>query len=101
MNCTTLGHRDFGDFRVCLGARNGAGDACRRLDLAPAARPDLAQRHGLTPDRLVPGFVAATVIGAATPEQLRKDIAGGEARLSGGLLQDAEALRLRHFDPVP
>lgn len=74
---------------------------------AVAAYVELAQRYGMTPTQLAlafvasRGFVASTIIGATTMEQLREDIDGCCATLSGEILKDIEALHLRYCNPAP
>lgn len=74
---------------------------------AVAAYVELAQRYGMTPTQLAlafvasRGFVASTIIGATTMEQLREDIDGCCATLSDAILRDIEALHLRYFNPAP
>jgi aryl-alcohol dehydrogenase (NADP+) len=47
------------------------------------------------------GFVASTIIGATTMEQLREDIAGCSGALTDEVLQEIEALHLRYYNPAP
>ena len=74
---------------------------------AVAAYAELAQAHGLTPVQLALGFVAArpfvasTIIGATTLEQLREDVAACEVPLADEVLQRIEALHLRYCNPAP
>ena len=74
---------------------------------AVAAYAELARVHGLTPTQLALGFVAArsfvasTIIGATTLEQLGEDIAGCEVSLADEVLQQIEALHLRYSNPAP
>jgi aryl-alcohol dehydrogenase-like predicted oxidoreductase len=72
-----------------------------------AAYAELAQAHGLTPVQLALGFVASrpfvasTVIGATTLEQLREDITACDVSLGDEVLQQIEALHLRYPNPAP
>jgi len=77
------------------------------VQAAVAAYAELAQAHGLTPVQLALGFVASrpfvasTVIGATTLEQLREDIAACDVSLGDEVLQQIEALHLRYTNPAP
>lgn len=74
---------------------------------AVAAYAELAKRLGMPPARLALAFVASrkfvasTIIGATTIEQLRENVDGCAAMLSEGVLQEIEALHLRYFNPAP
>lgn len=74
---------------------------------AVAAYAELAKQHGLTPLQLALGFVASrsfvasTIIGATTLEQLREDIDGCNVTLSDDLLKAVEAIHLRYCNPAP
>lgn len=74
---------------------------------AVAAYAGLAQAHGMTPTQLALGFVAtrrfvaSTIVGATTLEQLREDIDACAGTLSEDLLQAIEALHLRYCNPAP
>lgn len=74
---------------------------------AVAAYAELARTHGLTPTQLALGFVASrpfvasTIIGATTLEQLGEDIAGCGTSLAEDVLQQIEALHLRYCNPAP
>jgi aryl-alcohol dehydrogenase-like predicted oxidoreductase len=74
---------------------------------AVAAYAALAQRHGLTPTWLAlayvasRGFVASTIIGATTMDQLRENIDGCLATLSEDVLNEIEALHLHYCNPAP
>ena len=74
---------------------------------AVAAYADLARASGLTPVQLALGFVASrpfvasTIIGATTLEQLGEDIAACELSLADEVLQQVEALHLRYSNPAP
>ena len=77
------------------------------VQTAVAAYAALAQRHGMTPTRLALGFVASrgyvasTIIGATTIEQLGEDIDGWAGTLSEDVLHEIEALHLRYCNPAP
>ena len=74
---------------------------------AVAAYADVARRHGMTLAQMAlafvasRGFVASTIIGATTMEQLREDIAGCSGVLTDEVLQEIEALHLRYYNPAP
>jgi aryl-alcohol dehydrogenase-like predicted oxidoreductase len=74
---------------------------------AVAAYAELARANGMTPVELALGFVASrpfvasTIIGATTLEQLAEDIAGCRAPLSDEVVQQVEALHLRYTNPAP
>ena len=74
---------------------------------AVAAYAELARRHGMTPTRLAlafvasRNFVASTIIGATTIEQLRENIDGCAGTLSDEIVQEIEALHLRYCNPAP
>jgi aryl-alcohol dehydrogenase-like predicted oxidoreductase len=74
---------------------------------AVAAYADVARRHGMTLTQMALAFVASrdfvasTIIGATTMEQLREDIAGCSGVLTDEILQEIEALHLRYCNPAP
>ena len=74
---------------------------------AVAAYCDLASRHGLAPAAMAltfvasREFVASTIIGATTLEQLRDNIAACATVLSSEVLAGIEALHLRYTNPAP
>lgn len=74
---------------------------------AVAAYAELARASNLTPTQLALGFVASrpfvasTIIGATTLEQLAEDIAACEVSLGDEVLQQIEALHLRYSNPAP
>lgn len=74
---------------------------------AVAAYGDLASRHGLAPAAMALAFVASrefvasTIIGATTLEQLRDNIAACATVLSSEVLAGIEALHLRYTNPAP
>lgn len=67
----------------------------------------LARRHGLAPATLALAFVrsrwfvASTILGATTLEQLQQDIDSAEVTLAPEVLQEIEAIHLRHTNPAP
>jgi aryl-alcohol dehydrogenase-like predicted oxidoreductase len=74
---------------------------------AVAAYAELARANGLTPAQLALGFVASrpfvasTIIGATTLDQLGENISACEASLGDDLLQQIESLHLRYSNPAP
>jgi aryl-alcohol dehydrogenase-like predicted oxidoreductase len=74
---------------------------------AVAAYADLARRHGISLTRLALAFVASrpfvasTIIGATTMEQLHEDIDGCTGTLPEEVMKEIEALHLRYFNPAP
>jgi aryl-alcohol dehydrogenase-like predicted oxidoreductase len=80
-----------------------------KVNVPPAveAYAELARANGLTPVELALGFVASrsfvasTIIGATTLEQLGEDIAACEVSLGADLLRQIEALYLRYGNPAP
>ncbi|HRH81716.1 MAG TPA: NADP(H)-dependent aldo-keto reductase [Thiobacillaceae bacterium] len=74
---------------------------------AVAAYAELAGRLGLAPATLALSFVyrrwfvAGTIIGATTPEQLRENLDAWEHPLSEEVLAEVEALHLRYMNPAP
>jgi aryl-alcohol dehydrogenase-like predicted oxidoreductase len=80
-----------------------------KVNVQPAveAYAALARRHGMTPTRLALAFVASrrfvasTIIGATTIEQLREDIDGCAGTLPEEVIKEIEALHLRYCNPAP
>ncbi|GAB6040302.1 aldo/keto reductase [Endothiovibrio diazotrophicus] len=74
---------------------------------AVAAYAELAAAHGLTPTQLALAFVysrwfvASTILGATTMEQLCEDIDAYEVAWTSELEADVQALHLRYFNPAP
>lgn len=74
---------------------------------AVAAYVALARAHGMTPTQLAlafvasRGFVASTIVGATTLEQLSEDIDACGGTLSDEILKEIEALHLRYCNPAP
>jgi aryl-alcohol dehydrogenase-like predicted oxidoreductase len=74
---------------------------------AVAAYAELARANGLTPAQRALGFVASrpfvasTIIGATTLDQLGENISACEASLGDDLLQQIESLHLRYSNPAP
>jgi aryl-alcohol dehydrogenase-like predicted oxidoreductase len=74
---------------------------------AVAAYARLARESGLTPVQLALGFVASrsfvasTIVGATTLEQLGENISACDVVLAGEVMQQIEALHLRYNNPAP
>lgn len=74
---------------------------------AVAAYADLARRHGLSPTQLALSFVyrrwfvASTIIGATSLEQLRENLDAWDRPLAAGVQAEIEDLHLRHGNPAP
>lgn len=74
---------------------------------AVAAYADLARAHGMTPTQLALAFVASrtyvasTIVGATTLEQLRENVDGCARTLAIDVIEEIEALHLRYFNPAP
>ncbi|MGQ0620266.1 MAG: NADP(H)-dependent aldo-keto reductase [Panacagrimonas sp.] len=68
---------------------------------------DLARKQGLDPAQMALAFVnsrpfvASTIIGATTMDQLRSNIASHSLRLSKDVLQEIEAIHKRYTIPCP
>lgn len=74
---------------------------------AVAAYASLARRHGMTPAQLALSFVyrrwfvASTIIGATTREQLVENLEAWDRPLGEEILAQIEGLHLRHSNPAP
>lgn len=74
---------------------------------AVAAYVELAHEHGLKPVQLAlayvatRNFVASTIIGATTMEQLREDIDACAVALPDDVVEVVEQVYLRHGNPAP
>jgi aryl-alcohol dehydrogenase-like predicted oxidoreductase len=87
----------------------GFGQRYSKINVLPAvaAYADLARRHGISLTRLALAFVASrpfvasTIIGATTMEQLHEDIDGCTGTLPEEVVKEIEALHLRYFNPAP
>ena len=86
----------------------GFGQRYMKVNVQPAvaAYAELARANGLTSVQLALGFVASrtfvasTIVGATTLEQLGEDIAAVEVSLADEVLQQIEALHLRYSNPA-
>lgn len=73
---------------------------------AVAEYAQVAQKHGLTLAQLALAwcrsrwFVASTIIGATTMEQLKENIAAFDVELSAECLQDVDKVYRRYRDPA-
>ena len=67
----------------------------------------MAQKHGLTPTQLALGFsrsrwfVASTIIGASSLEQLKETLPAMQTTLSPEILAEIDAIHLRYTNPAP
>ena len=67
----------------------------------------LAARHGLDPDRMALAFVrdrwfvASTIVGATSVEQLERNLASLTVQLSAETIADIEAVHARYSTPAP
>ena len=74
---------------------------------AVTAYVELARRHGLTPTQLALGFVrsrwfvASTIIGASSLEQLKETLPATQTPISAELLAEIDAIHLRYTNPAP
>lgn len=74
---------------------------------AVTAYVELARRHGLTPTQLALGFVrsrwfvASTIIGASSLEQLKETLPATQTPISAELLGEIDAIHLRYTNPAP
>ncbi|MGD8108411.1 NADP(H)-dependent aldo-keto reductase [Pantoea sp. FN0302] len=74
---------------------------------AVAEYVDLARSHGIDPAQMALAFVrqqpfvASTLLGATTPEQLQSNIDSYQLTLSGELLEQLEAIHRRYTYPAP
>lgn len=74
---------------------------------AVAAYADLARRHGLSPAQVALSFVyrswfvASTIIGATSLEQLTENLDAWDTPLPQAVLDEIEALHLRYSNPAP
>ena len=74
---------------------------------ATQAYAELARRHGLTPAQLALAFVyrrwfvASTIIGATSMQQLEENLGAWERQLPDDILQEIESLHFRYMNPAP
>jgi len=74
---------------------------------AVTAYVELARRHGLTPTQLALGFVrsrwfvASTIIGASSLEQLKETLPATQTPISAEQLGEIDAIHLRYTNPAP
>ncbi|MDX2212235.1 MAG: NADP(H)-dependent aldo-keto reductase [Oculatellaceae cyanobacterium bins.114] len=74
---------------------------------AVAAYADIATRHGLSPAQLAIAFVksqwfvASTIIGATTLEQLKENLESIHVTLTDEILTDVNAVHTRYPNPAP
>ncbi|KAA0685241.1 NADP(H)-dependent aldo-keto reductase [Azospirillum brasilense] len=76
-------------------------------DVATKEYLDIARRHGLSPTQMAIAFtlrqpfVASSLIGATTMEDLKSNIAAVDVTLSDEVMKDIEAVNARYPDPCP
>ena len=74
---------------------------------AVSAYAELAEKYNMTPAQMALAFVyrrwfvASTIIGATTMEQLQENIGAYQLDWPGELEQEIEAIRLVYFNPAP
>jgi aryl-alcohol dehydrogenase-like predicted oxidoreductase len=74
---------------------------------AISAYVSLARKHGLDPAQMAIAFavsrpfVASTIIGATSMEQLKTDIAAADLEISDDLLEDINQIHLDYSNPCP
>ncbi|MBI5329593.1 MAG: NADP(H)-dependent aldo-keto reductase [Betaproteobacteria bacterium] len=87
----------------------GFGQRYEKPNVTPAvtAYADLARRHGLSPAQLALSFVyrrwfvASTLVGATSMEQLREDLDAWDKPLPEAVLAEIDDLHLRYMNPAP
>lgn len=87
----------------------GFGQRYTKPNVQPAiaAYADLARRHGITPTQLALGFVrsrwfvASTIIGASSLEQLQETLPATQTPISAELLAEIDDIHLRYTNPAP
>jgi len=85
------------------------GQRYTKPNVIPAVRAyaELAQKNGLTPVQLALGFtrsrwfVASTIIGASSLEQLEETLPATQTPLSPEILAEIDAIHLRYTNPAP
>lgn len=85
------------------------GQRYEKPNVIPAATAyaELARRHGLTPIQLALGFVrsrwfvASTIIGASSLDQLRETLPATQTDISAELGAEIDTLHLRYTNPAP
>ena len=88
---------------------SGFGQRYAKANVRPATEAycALAHRHGLTPTQLAlafvrtRGFVASTILGATSVNQLRENLAAWDVALSGEIEDGIETIHLRYTNPAP
>ena len=76
------------------------------VEVAVSAYADLAARSGLSPAAMAIAFVrsrwfvASTIIGATTLDQLREDIDAAQIELPAAVLAEIDAIHLKYPNPV-
>lgn len=74
---------------------------------AVAAYAELARKHGMTPAQMALSFVyrrwfvASTLVGATSMQQLEENLSAWEKPLSEEIMKEIEGLHLRYMNPAP
>jgi len=77
------------------------------VNVATAEYVAIAQKHDLTPTQLALAFVrsrwfvASTIIGATTMEQLKENIDSVNIQLNPEILKEIDSVHARYFNPAP
>lgn len=96
-----------GSGRITLFPSFGQRYGKPNVTAAVAAYAELARRHGLSPATLALAFVrsrwfvASTILGATTLEQLQENIDSAAVTLAPELLQEIESIHLHYTNPAP
>jgi aryl-alcohol dehydrogenase (NADP+) len=75
--------------------------------VATAEYVAIAQKHDLTPTQLALAFVrsrwfvASTIIGATTMEQLKENIDSANIQLNAEILKEIDSVHARYCNPAP
>lgn len=88
---------------------DGFAQRYEKPNVVPAVKAyaELAEKHAMTPTQMALAFmynrwfVASTIIGATTMEQLEENIGAFELNWSKELEAEIEAVRLVYFNPAP
>lgn len=96
-----------GSGRITLFPNFGQRYGKPNVTAAVAAYAELARRHGLSPATMALAFVrsrwfvASTILGATSQEQLQENIDSAAVTLAPELLQEIESIHLRYTNPAP
>lgn len=95
------------DTRIALFPSFGQRYKKVNVKVATAAYTAIAQKHDLTPTQLALAFVrsrwfvASTIIGATSMEQLKENIDSANIQLSAEILAEIDSIHARYFNPAP